>query len=530
MAVLSVISLPALLVSLTVAFILLQVIEYVRFRSKAARLGCKSAPSGISSDWSGISLMRKGLKAQREKNVPNWMRHEFARLSAREGRPVGTFEMSAPLFRRVLFTSEPENIKTILATSFKDFSLGDNRRGNFKPLLGEGIFASDGKKWEHSRAMLRPQFVRSQVSDISLEETHVQNLMTVLDNHLDKTTGWSGAVDLQPLFFRLTLDSATEFLFGESVNSQLRREGDADNDAHAFATSFDASQNQLAVAGRYGSNYWIGHTKAFREDVRICHEFIDYFVQKALNGQRDTSEKADADKEKEERYVFLEAIARETSDPVELRSQLINILLAGRDTTASTLGWFFHIMGQARNAHIYKRLRQAILDEFGTYRNPKPITFEGLKNLTYLQWCINETLRLYPIVPMNGRAAVKDTVLPLGGGPDGRSPILVKKGQDIGYSVHVMHHRTDLWGADADDFRPERWEKRKPGWDYLPFNGGPRICIGQQFALTEIAYVLARMLQRFDELDGSTLSAESHGLGLTNCPGEGVTLKVHFAE
>ncbi|KAK8141368.1 hypothetical protein G3M48_000177, partial [Beauveria asiatica] len=437
MAVLSVISLPALLVSLTVAFILLRVIEYVRFRSKAARLGCQSAPSGFSGDWAGISLMRQGLRAQREKKVPNWMRHEFARLSAREGRPVGTFEMSAPLFRRVLFTAEPENIKTILATSFKDFSLGENRLGNFKPLLGEGIFASDGKKWEHSRAMLRPQFVRSQVSDISLEETHVQNLMTVLDRHLDKTTGWSGAVDLQPLFFRLTLDSATEFLFGESVNSQLRREGDASNDAHAFATSFDASQNQLAVAGRYGNNYWIGHTRAFYDDVRVCHEFLDYFVQKALDGQqqqrRDAGEKK-PDDDDEERYVFLEAIARETSDPVELRSQLINILLAGRDTTASTLGWFFYTMGQARNAHMYRRLRRAVLDEFGTYRNPRPITFEGLKNLTYLQWCINETLRLYPIVPMNGRSAVKDTVLPLGGGPDGRSPILVKKGQDIGYS------------------------------------------------------------------------------------------------
>ncbi len=93
-----------------------------------------------------------------------------------------------------------------------------------------------------------------------------------------------------------------------------------------------------------------------------------------------------------------------------------------------------------------------------------------------------------------------------------------------------MHHRTDLWGADADEFRPERWEKRKPGWDYLPFNGGPRICIGQQFALTEITYVVVRMLQRFDDIDGSTLPAESHGLGLTNCPGEGVPLKLHFAE
>lgn len=93
-----------------------------------------------------------------------------------------------------------------------------------------------------------------------------------------------------------------------------------------------------------------------------------------------------------------------------------------------------------------------------------------------------------------------------------------------------MHHRTDLWGPDAEEFRPERWEKRRPGWDYLPFNGGPRICIGQQFALTEIAYVVARIMQRVDDIDGSSLPPVSHGLSLTNCPGDGVSLKLHFAE
>lgn len=93
-----------------------------------------------------------------------------------------------------------------------------------------------------------------------------------------------------------------------------------------------------------------------------------------------------------------------------------------------------------------------------------------------------------------------------------------------------MHHRKELWGPDADEFRPERWEKRRPGWDYLPFNGGPRICIGQQFALTEIAYVVTRMMQRIDGLDGAALSPELHNLALTDCPGEGVPLRVHFAE
>lgn len=96
--------------------------------------------------------------------------------------------------------------------------------------------------------------------------------------------------------------------------------------------------------------------------------------------------------------------------------------------------------------------------------------------------------------------------------------------------VYLMHRRKDLWGEDAEVFRPERWETRKPGWDYLPFNGGPRICIGQQFALTEIAYVVIRMMQRIDEIDGSAAGPVKHGLTLTNCPADGVKLRLHFTD
>jgi cytochrome P450 len=95
-----------------------------------------------------------------------------------------------------------------------------------------------------------------------------------------------------------------------------------------------------------------------------------------------------------------------------------------------------------------------------------------------------------------------------------------------------MHHRRDLWGQDADEFRPERWEGRRAGWEYLPFNGGPRICIGQQFALTEASYVTVRMLQRFDAIDDGPLAKGPvrHGLTLTSCPADGVKVRLHVAE
>lgn len=76
--------------------------------------------------------------------------------------------------------------------------------------------------------------------------------------------------------------------------------------------------------------------------------------------------------------------------------------------------------------------------------------------------------------------SVVDTVLPLGGGPDGKSPIFVPAGRQVGWHLYTIHRRKDIYGEDAEEFRPERWETLRPGWEFLPFNGGPRICIGRK--------------------------------------------------
>ena len=98
-------------------------------------------------------------------------------------------------------------------------------------------------------------------------------------------------------------------------------------------------------------------------------------------------------------------------------------------------------------------------------------------------------LRLYPSVPINSRTALEATTLPTGGGPDGTKPVMIRKGEAVGYSVYVMHRLKKLYGEDADSFRPERWDPdvenavdlKNIGWGYLPFNGGPRICLGRKF-------------------------------------------------
>jgi len=128
--------------------------------------------------------------------------------------------------------------------------------------------------------------------------------------------------------------------------------------------------------------------------------------------------------------------------------------------------------------------------------------YDDIKELTYLSWFIKETLRLYPPIPLNIRVANKDTVLPVGGGADGTEPIFVPKDQEIVYQIFSTHRRPDLWGEDADLFRPERWrDVRTQNFQYVPFNAGPRICPGQQFALLETSYVLVRFLQEYSRIE-----------------------------
>ena len=127
-------------------------------------------------------------------------------------------------------------------------------------------------------------------------------------------------------------------------------------------------------------------------------------------------------------------------------------------------------------------------------------TYTQLKDMKYLRAIVNESQRLYPIVPVNSREALVDTVLPHGGGADESHPVLVPKGSYVAWHMYSMQRRRDLFGLDADVFRPERWLEPgfRPGWAFVPFSGGPRVCIGEYFALTEAMYVVVRLVQGFE--------------------------------
>lgn len=363
--------------------------------AKAIELKCQDPPHYPGCGILGIKHLRYILDADKKRLFPNMMVDRQQLMSKLHGRECSTFSFEI-LGQRIVFTSDPKNIQAMLATQFSDFDLGQLRRNNMIATVGDGIFVQDGKAWEHSRALLRPNFVRDQVSDLGLEERHVQTLLKVLK---PKHDGWTAVADIQTLFFRFTIDSATEFLFGESVESQLAEADDLSlrpqgaaviSYEKSFSANFDSAQQHLASRFRLGDMYWLHNPKAFKENNRIINNFIKRYVDIALK-KRSNEKHGD-----EKHYVFVEAIAEQTQDPEEIRGQLLNILLAGRDTTASLLAWVFHEL--LRNPDVFEKLRSTIIEQFGVFEDPRDISFASLKGCQYLQNCLSETLRVWTTV------------------------------------------------------------------------------------------------------------------------------------
>lgn len=405
-------------------------------------------------------------------------------------------------------TIDPENLKALLATQFNDFELGI-RHAHFKPLLGDGIFTLDYEGWKHSRALLRPNFSREKLSHLHSLESHLH----VLFKHIDKHKGQP--FDFQELFFKFTVDTATEFLFGHSADTladesvgMLKEE--AFEGERDFYACFNAAQTICATRAWTQKGYLITVPflwKEFNRCNKVVHNFADYYVNMALRMSPEELEKASTDG-----YTFLFELVKETRDPKTLRDQALNIMIAGRDTTAGLMSFAFYEL--SKRPDVWRKLKNEVYEKFGSGNDVRleEITFESLKRCTYLKNFINEVLRLYPSVPANYRQANKDTTLPRGGGPDGSKPVLIEKGTPIGYVISATHRSIKYYGKDAHEFRPERWEDKtlKPGWAYLPFNGGPRICLGQQFALTEASYVITRTIQEFPNIFDHDLEPETY--------------------
>lgn len=212
--------------------------------------------------------------------------------------------------------------------------------------------------------------------------------------------------------------------------------------------------------------------KLYRECIATVEALMEPYIQQTLSlptSELEKLQKSDRD------FTFLHGLATFTRDPKVIRDQLIAILLAGRDTTAATMSWCLYELSAYPEK--YARLRREVLDVVGRSEAP---TYQTLKDLKYLRYTIQETLRLYPAVPVNVKMALRDTTLPAT--PKSRGPVGVCKGDTVAWGPMNVQLRRDLYPPTSDDFAdphvfsPERWYVWQPKpWEYVPFNGGPRV-------------------------------------------------------
>ncbi|KAL7916743.1 cytochrome P450 [Trichoderma velutinum] len=467
-------------------------------------------PWGIDRMWRMVKLTAKHADVMETVIMPGFAEHGW------------TFTSTGLFGTKMLLTADPENMRAIFSTQFQDFPVGPNRTGAFGYMVGKCIFTTDGPFWEHSRTLFKPHFGRGEINDLDITERGVQEFLHAVlahgtddnKNSAGESGRWTNVVDLQQLFLRFTLDAGTEFLFGTNVKSQLaampgvnlddkdiglgettRLAADKAGGDMTFTEAFHIATLATIQRAKLQNLYWLADTSKGRKAVQYLRNFIDHLVGAQLKERK----QEDLLQHSNEKLTLLQALAKDTSDPIELRDQTLFLLTASRDTTAALLSWMFLMF--AKFPDVFQKLRTEIIKEFGTKDEPQEVTFYRLKKCLYLQWTMFETLRLYPPGPLNSRIAARDTTLPTGGGPDGKSPIIVPEGQTINICVYAMHRRTDLWGDDAMEYKPERWNGRKTDWAFLPFSGGPRVCLGKEYALAEAGFLTVRLLQHFDSVE-----------------------------
>ncbi|KIJ39899.1 hypothetical protein M422DRAFT_257217 [Sphaerobolus stellatus SS14] len=398
-------------------------------------------------------------------------------------------------------TRNPKNIQRILVTDFENYKKGALFADITESLLGTGVFNSDGEMWQFHRKLARPFFSKERVTDLLIFERKAIDCVQKMQQHFDNDL----PIDFQDLAARFTMDSAAEFLLGVSTNSldaplplphnfpdSPRKDAISATPSSRFAKAFGNSLDVLLDRFDLAHLWPVGEIfrDRMKEPMKDVRAFVDAIIRNAMR-ERDR-------KGVKQGETLLSHLLDVTDDTKVIIDQTLNILLAGRDTTAALLTFTAYCL--ALHPEIVQRLRQEISDTLGFARAP---TYDDIRKMKYLRAVLHETLRLYPPIPVNIRESINETYW----FDDNGEKIYVPPSTRVPYSTFHLQRDPEYWGPDAHIFDPDRWLDSRitryasNPFIYVPFNAGPRICLGQQFALNEASYFIIRLLQHFDRFD-----------------------------
>ncbi|CAJ2657568.1 unnamed protein product [Trifolium pratense] len=408
-----------------------------------------------------------------------------------------TFRLLAPNCSN-LYTIDVRNIEYILKTNFDKYSKGKNNQDIMIDLFGEGIFVVDGDKWKQQRKVASYEFSTRVLRDFScfVFRKNAAKLVKVISKFSQ-----DGVVfDMQDLQMRCAMDSIFNVGFGTELNCL---EGSS-KEGTEFMKAFDES-NAL-IYWRFVDPIWsikrylnIGGEAKLKRNIKLMDKFVNRVIKtkkERLELQEDSNVKEDI----LSRFLMESKKEQSTITDKSLRDIILTFIIAGKDTTANTLSWFFYML--CKNPLVEDKIVQEIKDVTSSNESELSNIDEFVSNLTdvildkmhYLHAALTETLRLYPVIPVNGRITDAPDVL-----PDGHK---IEKGDGVYYLSYAMGRMSSIWGEDAEEFRPERWinngifQPESP-FKFIAFHAGPRMCLGKDFAYRQMKIVAMAILHFF---------------------------------
>src|SRR5215471_13955504 len=385
---------------------------------------------------------------------------DFFLSTAREYGPLASFRIGP---KRVFLATGPDLIEQVLVTDAKNYIKHFGARA-FKPVLGNGLVTSEGAFWLRQRKLIQPAFSKDRVQSCAAAMIELTNQM--LESW---TEGKSVQIDRE--FEALTSKIALKTLFNLDVP------GDREQFSDTLRIAFDLMNERLRRMVKIPLWVPTRANRRLQQAVGELNQTVEGFISAGKSRDR-------AGDDLLSRLLFTQPDGTRMSDR-QLRDEAMTLYLAGHETTALTLAWSWYLLSQ--HPHVEDKL---LLEWQRVLEGATP-SMQHLSKLTYTSAVIAESMRLFPPVYVIGREATTD--LELGG-------YCVKRGYTVLMSQWV-NHRDPEYFPDPEAFRPERWEqglaKRLPKFAYYPFGGGQRLCVGNNFALTEAAIILPAVGQRY---------------------------------